>query len=413
MLEKLLILVLLCLPAHAATYYVCAATGAPCNASDGNAGTNKTATWLHAPGMPAATGLAASTTINAGDSIIFRGGDTWHFNSGTPAIGGTWNFTQSGTTANCQLNPSAGAIVTTSCIYIGVDRTWFSGASWTRPILSQDNAITTSRPASCSFDATTFNAITFGSANYLIFDNFEMSGACWQGNANAAWVNASGTMVEIANLYIHGWVYGSGSTADDYAGLSGGMPKGNYIRCDHNVFDNSDGSLGTTSLGASGFSINNTCKEISFSVFNHVSNGCICNPASVHDNLFMFLYEPQGTQHGNIAETNTAQSVTGNLFWYNNVMHDTNEGVGWWPETVNENLYMFNNVSWLYRETAAGVNGSDGTNCFMYDQGASSVNLYFQNNTIDFPCTFHPELCCAAHLFSEQSLHRLLSGDVE
>jgi hypothetical protein len=183
-------------------------------------------------------------------------------------------------------------------------------------------------------------------------------------------------------------VYGSGSSADDYAGIGGNMPKANYILCDHNVFDNSDGSLGTTPGAASGFAIYNSCKEIAANVFSHVSNGCICNPSSVHDNLFQFLYEPQGSQHGNIVETNTAQSVTGPVYFYNNVIHDTNEGVGVWLETVSDNIYFFNNVSWRYRENANGTNGTDGTNCYMVDQTSNSAHIYFYNNTNDYPCNF-------------------------
>src|SRR5208283_3803119 len=74
-----------------ATYYV-AASG-----SDANSGTSTAAPWLHAPGMAATTGNAASASINPGDSIIFRGGDTWHLNgtsspSITTSLSGTaWN----------------------------------------------------------------------------------------------------------------------------------------------------------------------------------------------------------------------------------------------------------------------------------------------------------------------------------
>ena len=368
--------------ASATTYYIAA------NGSDSNNGTSQTTPWLHAPGMPSCTGTCASTTPQAGDSFIFRGGDTWHFYSGSPSIGGSWSWSWSGSSTNCQLDSSAGAVSKTSCIYIGVDQTWFSGASYSRPTFSQDNPITTARPGSCSHDSTNFNAINLGNQNYVILDGLEMSGVCWQGGANAEWVVAAGTQVEVSNNYFHGWIYGSGSSSDDYAAISGNMPKGNYILCDHNVFDNGDGSLGATAGQASGFAIYNSCKEIAYNVFSHVSNGCICNPASVHDNLFQYLYEPQGSQHGNIVETNTAQSVTGPVYFYNNVMHNTNEGVGVWLETVSDNLYFFGNVSWHYRENSDGTNGNDGTNCYMLDQTSSSASVYFYNNSNDYPCNF-------------------------
>jgi hypothetical protein len=360
------------------TYYIAA------NGNDSNNGTSKSTPWLHAPGMPNCSGNCASSVVNAGDSVIFRGGDTWHFQnrSSSPYTGGTWNWGFSGSSQSCQLNPSAGAIIKTSCIYIGVDVTWFSGNSFARPVFTQDNPISTSRPGACPFDSTNFNAVNLGSHNYLIFDNFEMSGACWQGSSFTGWVSTAGTQVEASNLYIHGWELGAASGADDtYSGLDGNMPKGNYILCDHNVFDNSDGSLGTTSGSASGFAIRNTCKEIAYSFFNKVTNGCICNPASVHDNTFQFMYEPATAQHGNVIESNTGVAATGAISIYNNVVHDTNEGVTFWPEPVQANLYFFNNVFW---------NISNAGNCLLLDgQGLSGtpVTVYIANNTFDSPCT--------------------------
>src|SRR4029077_8605659 len=91
--------------AFATSYYVAA------NGSDSNNGTSESTPWLHAPGMSTCTATCSATTINAGDSIIFRGGDTWHFgNSGLSPFAGfqsnAWNFTRSGSAATCQLNPA-------------------------------------------------------------------------------------------------------------------------------------------------------------------------------------------------------------------------------------------------------------------------------------------------------------------
>jgi hypothetical protein len=370
--------------ASATTYYIAA------NGNDSNDGTSTSSPWLHAPGMTGCSGTCASTTPQPGDNFILRGGDSWHYNSaqGSP-VGLPWNWKWNGSSSSCQLNAGAGTVAKTSCIYIGVSESWYSGSSWARPKLNLDNALSTSRPSSCRYDDTSVNAVNLGGQSSLIFDNFELLGACWQGNTNSSWVTSYGTQVELSNNYIHGWTYGSNSSADDYAGFGGNMPKANYILCDHNVFDGVDSSLGATQGAASGMAIYNTCKEISYNVFSHVSNGCICNPASVHDNLFQYLYEPQGAQHGNIIETNTAQSVTGPVYFYNNVMRHTNEGVGVWLETVNENMYIFNNVSWHYREsTSTGANGTDGSNCYMVDQSSTSVQAYFFNNTNDYPCNF-------------------------
>ena len=107
-------------------YYVAA------NGSDSNDGASEASghPWLHAPGMPAATGNPAALNPTGGVGIIFRGGDTWHFgNSGaSPYTGGTWSWSWNG--------------VSGAPNYIGVDPTWYSGGSWVRPLLTWDNAAT-------------------------------------------------------------------------------------------------------------------------------------------------------------------------------------------------------------------------------------------------------------------------------
>lgn len=95
----------------ATTYYVDFSSG-----NDGNKGTSKASPWQEAPGMQTCSKLCSSTTINAGDSIILKGGVTW------PNTSFLWNL------------PGNGA--TNKPIYIGVDKTWYKGSSWTRPVLS-------------------------------------------------------------------------------------------------------------------------------------------------------------------------------------------------------------------------------------------------------------------------------------
>jgi hypothetical protein len=366
--------------ASATTYYIAA------NGNDSNTGTSTSSPWLHAPGMPSCSGTCASTSPKAGDSLIFRGGDTWHFRNAnlSPYTGGAWTWNWSGSSAGCQLNPSAGSVVKTSCIYIGVDQSWYSGASFARPIFTQDNPANTSRPTTCSYDAASFHTFYANGQNYWILDNIEWVGECWATSINAQTITANGTGIQITNNYRHRWTYASGASDDTYAFVGGNMPKANYISCDHNVIDGSDSSLGNTAGAASGMVFYNSCKEIAYNFISHVSNGCICNPSSVHDNVFQYLYEPQGATHGNIVEWNNPNSATGPVVFYNNVMRHSNEGIGVDFEQVTSNLWMFNNVSYHYRESSNGANGTDGTNCFIID--SSGASFYIFNNTIDYPC---------------------------
>lgn len=70
--SKAILLVLLVLPAGAASYYVDFSGG-----SDAAAGTSSGAAWKHCPGDSSATGTAAATTFAAGDTVFFRGGVTY------------------------------------------------------------------------------------------------------------------------------------------------------------------------------------------------------------------------------------------------------------------------------------------------------------------------------------------------
>ena len=56
-------------PAPSPTYYVDYAEG-----SDANAGTSPATAWQHCPGDFYATGVAGSTALNPGDTVIFKGG---------------------------------------------------------------------------------------------------------------------------------------------------------------------------------------------------------------------------------------------------------------------------------------------------------------------------------------------------
>ena len=148
------------------------------NGSDANNGTSKSTPWVHAPGMPNCTGSCAAHTPVAGDKFIFRGGDSWHFgNSGAiPYTGGAWDMHNwNGNETNCVYEG-----VQTGCIYYGVDLTWFTGASWVRPILNADNVPSTSLVASCAHQiagGVSSNQLTIlGTASIL--DNFEMLGLC-------------------------------------------------------------------------------------------------------------------------------------------------------------------------------------------------------------------------------------------
>ncbi len=385
--------------AFATTYYV-AATG-----SDSNNGTSETTPWLHAPGMSTATGLASSATINPGDSIIFRGGDTWHFGNSalTPFAGyqdGAWNFKSSGTSTNCNLNASAGAITTSSCIYIGVDQTWFSGSSWVRPQFNMDNPITNASPSSCSYEDSSDTLLNF-SGHYLVIDNLEILGYCWNVTSVFNSVVHIGTNDEIKNSYWHGWTMGQTATgcgscdSDEYwaIGPSGVGNWPNYVRIDHNVFDGSDSTYGNLAVAAGNATggIFLTGGEIDHNVLNHCSNGMKYDAAIlIHDNLFENMSEPHvGGTHGNVMEWSPVD-YTVSTYYFDNIVTATDEGetIDMYPGASASSKfgYIFNNVM-------TGPNGNP-TNCYMIEGGGPGNGattgppgpVEFFNNTSVSPC---------------------------
>ncbi|MGA9041493.1 MAG: hypothetical protein WB421_13230 [Terriglobales bacterium] len=397
----LLLVIVMSGHAFATTYYIAA------NGSDSNSGTSKSSPWLHAPGMTTCSATCSSTNINAGDSLIFRGGDTWHFgNSSLSPFAGfqndAWNWSRSGSSGNCNLDASAGSVVTTSCIYIGVDQTWFTGSSWTRPVLNMDNPLSTSSPSSCSYDDSGKN-IWVISGNYVIVDNFEFTGYCWNSTSPGASLFGLGSHNELRNSYFHGWTMGQTATgcggcdSDEYFAVGGSFSVGSYLRIDYNVFDGSDSTYGTSSNKASEGVFAVGGGEIDHNILNHVSNGMKYDQAIlVHDNFFENMYEPVvGGTHGNVMEWSPT-NYTVSTYYFNNLVDTTGEGetIDMYPgsSSSSKHGYVFNNIMW-------GV--GNASNCYMGEGDGSGGpgSFYLFNNTTDNPCFFVEERGSGAAIF--------------
>ncbi len=343
----------------AQTYYVAA------NGSDANAGTSKTAPWQHAPGMPnctSACGVKQSAGINPGDQFIFRGGDTWHFGNpaASPYTGGAWGIPWPSNHSNNTCIYGS----TSTCAYYGVDQTWYSGTSWTRPIMTGDNPTSGSPVAACQY------AVPGSSGPYLgmirpaigsIFDNFEITGYCVDTTANFL-INPIASNREtafITNTYIHGWSITNATYAlsSMVCTLIGGNSNGLLVM-HHNVIDGSDSKA-------------NTCAWGTFPSFYHFfSNyvgyttqgvGQACH--NIHDNIFEVFDNPltdssTAKTHGNVLECNTDLAGnppapnpqnTPNVFYNNIVRHATTNfslagQVALWHAPRYMDEYWFNNV---------------------------------------------------------------------
>lgn len=152
-----------------------------------------------------------------------------------------------------------------------------------------------------------------------------------------------------------------------------------------NVFDNSDGTLGTwgsyPNAGATLEAIQTAGGVVAFNVFNRVSNGNVGTSGSMHDNLFHDMYEPLGAVHGNIWNSDNDAMAAGSMSFYNNVFFNINEGVSVWLMSTSVD-YLFNNIAW---------NNSNSANCYVFggssqSTGLPTTTLNFYNNTNDAPC---------------------------
>ncbi len=342
----------------ATTYYIAA------NGSDSNNGTSKTTPWLHAPGMTGCAANCAATAPQPGDQFIFRGGDTWH--GGKSPLSLNWTWIWSGSNGNP--------------IYIGVDMTWFSGSSWARPVLNGDNPLSTSTVNSCPFQVGGSNNFVFlNGVNYVIFDNFEFTGLCWNRNSPYGadtYIVLTGTFNIISNLYIHGWTHvafnctcnsSGGGACDGAIAYTSSTPAtdGQGTQFVSNIIDGADSDK--TSFGGFYGDVydmhNNIIRNNSQAV---VGTGM----HTFHDNLIEWIYESSDScKHSNVAEF--VNEYPGTNYMYNNLFRHERTGVTVWP-CPNSVDYYFNNVMY---DTLQEPWNLDTANC----GGAGGMGV-FDNN---------------------------------
>jgi len=342
------------------------------NGADTNNGTSESTPWLHAPGMPNCSDVCAGNYPAAGSGYIFRGGDTWHWGTGTSLIGGQWNWNWSGSSG--------------SPIYIGVDLTWYSGNSWSRPILNMDNLPSTSFVSNCSYDDAQLTPFSLNNVNYVTVDNFEFTGMCVASNpvyGSAVYFYRAGTYIQIENCYFHGWTEVQATGNDYITMISGdaGAKASNNIVGPGNVIDGSDSHCAGV-YDCTGLVLYADAYDVHDNVFRWVANGLNTpgNVSVVHDNLFEYIYESYDSSvHSGVIESNGG--VTGQpISIYNNIFRNVNSGVTLWPESIQANTYIFNNIFY-------GIDNPQ--NCIVLDgQGDSGIpiNVYITNNTFDSPC---------------------------
>jgi len=328
------------------TYYISKSLGSDSHTS--TQAQSKSTPWAHVPVMLGATSQAAAHTPVPGDRFILYGGDTW-------------------VAADLGINTCLGSPCSNgtsgSPIYIGVDQTWFSGASWTRPVFNCQNTTCT----------TTGGALIWLYSDYWIFDNIEFTNYKDGGGSNVIEIVGAGVQVE--NCYIHAFSRGSG-TANSY-GISTNFSSGsggvNSQIGPGNVIDGSDSPnqdfMGGILHGQTVFN----------NVIRYVYNGMNGIFSDIHGNLVEYNYVAASGDHCNMIFPQ--DTFSGNVIViYNNVIRHAgcSGGTSLFTLANSSNTssvaYQYNNV--LYD---MGVNSSDGIG----SGGHTATGVYYDyNNTV-------------------------------
>src|ERR1039458_4335855 len=161
----LLVAILLSGSAFGGTYYIDYGNG-----NDGNNGTSETRPWKRQPFM---NGFAGKYNHSPGDRFIFKGGVVWD-------------------STNWRMTINAGGSSPTYDYY-GVDQTWFTGGSWSRPIFDGGSTPLPPNGHMVQFEA-----------GWVKFDNIEMWNLTSATGGEFLAVDAQSNIFA-TNMYIHGW----------------------------------------------------------------------------------------------------------------------------------------------------------------------------------------------------------------
>lgn len=356
----------------AATFFISSSSG-----NDSNLGTSQNGPWKHAPGMRGCAALCAAYIPLPGDQFIFKGGDTWH-NDSLPWI---WSW------GGAPGNP----------VFIGVldnDHTWFTGSSWTRPRLDGDNPLSTTPVPSCA-QQVSGNAPFFdvGAISWIVFDNFEFRGLCWQFSAGGtpgtqppygtdAYMDLSYSSTTngnnvYKNLFFHGWTHKAFNCSLTGQWLTGvcdtsvavfgpTQEYGGGDLWDTVLIDGSD-SDSTTFGGFVGSSV----YEIKNSVIRYNSQGFVSdNTHSIHDNIFEHIVESSdNVKHSNVIKLNSEYIPATHNYIYNNVIRHvaTAETVDVCPQSQTGPDYYYNNIVYDVAQQPWDFTSLCGGSAFFYN----------------------------------------------
>ncbi len=321
------------------TYYIDYVSG-----NNANNGTSKTTPWKVHPFMKGFTG---SYSHKAGDRFIFKGGVTWPNSS-------------------FQMNITAGGSSDSVRDYYGVDKTWYAGSSWARPVFDFENTL---------ISGGGFNSVglLINSANYITIDEIDF--ARYRTPAVGAGDYGSGTLVligsssniTIQNCIVRDWSNGGGADGGSGGGIwSFSSGSGNKVlHCIFHGFNtNIKGGRALSFYGEIGFN-----EAYDLSTF-------LMGGGDVHDN---YVHNMKGATDPNNHEN--AFYIMGVSKLYNNLLHDIDPGSSSYYlepgfSSPSGTTMVYNNVAFNVGNDAPISIETDG-------QYAASQNIKIFNNTVE------------------------------
>ena len=321
--------------ASGSTYFVDWTAG-----SDAANGLSKTAAFKRAPGMK---GFVGSYSYASGDRFIFKGGTTW------PAACFQWKIT------------------TDSCYY-GVDVTWYSGSSFSRPVFDFENVALGYWTIGAGFlldgaDSNTIDNLDFKRHRTPL----AAPGLLIWGTATITFNGADANM--LTNCVIRDWDQPAMTTGNSGGGGVIRIGNGNN-RVRNCLFhqDNVTQKSGTATWNMA---------EVSYCEFRNMPTAIMYSgwaTEGLHHNWIHNLPDPADPA----AHSNAILSLGGRRI-HSNLIHDTTARAqiifinsGYYGA---ETSYVYNNVTYNNAQPSLAID-SDGVN-------SSSAKTYVWNNSFE------------------------------
>ncbi len=325
--------------------------------------------WKRQPFM---AGWSGSYHHTAGDCFIFKGGVTWDHTA-------------------LQLEATAGGSSSASDYY-GVDQTWYTGQSWTRPILDcQSNP-------SCGIIFHIDSGLS-----YITVDSLELRGVWAAANVNGySFYNAgvAGTNIIANNLEVHNWRMAHGWSGDSdqggiYFNTNQGTPDNTNVQ--NSLIHNEDGGYmaagdqsiqvtgagGSAAFGAQNYTFNEI-HDVSTAIDN---GGMLIHDNYIHDTLSSW----DSAFHTNTMQTGGWQlgTTSSSEYIYRNRLINVRANqspIAIFPcffgaQSLNVATYVYDNVITGPYNYPYGIDIDPGqSGC-----GNDIVSAYIFNNTVQLP----------------------------